>query len=152
MILCPMTLLFKWWFWSFIYYRKWGLLCRTNLLQIIWGQRLKILYKYGPYDMGPKININLNKNKIQLCALSLLNFCARSLCVFTLFVCALLLKRERARKKCKDTERAHIFSKKLLRGPYIMFGFSILWSFREWLWSDIEKFQVFSLLQFFEFL
>ena len=63
-----------------------------------------------------------------MCALSLLIFCVRSLCVFTLFVCALLLERERARKKCKDTERAHIFSKKTFYEDhmiysYIMFGF-----------------------------
>ena len=78
------------------------------MADIIWAENMSL-----PYILKQK------------CVLSLyiLNFCALSLCVFTLFVCALLLKRERARKKCKDTERAHILLKRILRGPYIMFGF-----------------------------
>ena len=51
------------------------------------GPTLKILYKYGTYDMGPKINIIWNKNE---CSLSI-DFCESSLSVFTLFVCALFV-------------------------------------------------------------
>ena len=47
----------------------------------------------------------------------------RSLCVFTLFVCALLLKRESARKKCKDTERARTKSVKTQREHAFLFQF-----------------------------
>jgi len=99
-----------------------GSLMWANLLQIIWSQRLKILYKYGPYDMGPKININLNKNEIQLCALSIEFLCALSLCLYTFCVRSLTQEREHAKSVKTQRERTY-FLKNLLRGQYIMLGF-----------------------------
>ena len=48
--------------------------------------------------MGPKININLNKNEIQLCALSIEFLCALSLCLYTFCVLSLTQEREHAKK------------------------------------------------------
>ena len=83
----------------------------------------EILYKYEPYYMANIIwaeNMSLPYILKQKCVLSLyiLNFCALSLCVFTLFVCALLLKRERACKKAKEKAEASSKIEASVSEPY----------------------------------
>ena len=68
------------------------------------------------YISLPHIQINL---ETKMCALSLYLIFVRALSVSLHFLCALSYSRERARKKCKDTERAHIFSKKLFYEDHI---------------------------------